>query len=459
VRKTRKRKGIALSQEEKDRFRALRLEAGLSKGELADLAGLSKRTISNIESTDWMGEGHLEEHLQKIARALGTDLNSLRRVEGSASGVERLPTTFAGLVSLAEHVDHALLRTIRASGLLSRDERAQVYADLLSKRLQDRGVTLARLLGALCDQDWMQGIINSLPEPDLVVSIPSAIERITFESSEDQRLDVRKPLLLWDCSCRISSRDSKKLCPIHRHGSLGIEVASRFMHGNVCFQSMDSLLLSETLRQSRVMEEEIHSIVDIGSGTGFLATLIGVKNAHVVRIIATDWLLTPIIYSSVNWHLNAQKKRYASFIPRVEYSISLPILEQSNDLAICNPPYLPISKEHEHLGLESTVAGTELLEEFIVKARLLGKRSLINYSVLADQEARRAVSTSKCKLIPVGTAKELPLRLSKALDQPEYVQTLVARGLIDKPKERHRYWHSIRCYSIERMEASEPKSK
>ena len=52
------------------RIRALRVEAGLSREELAELVGTSLFVIARLEDDDW--EGHSVDLLRRIADAMGT---------------------------------------------------------------------------------------------------------------------------------------------------------------------------------------------------------------------------------------------------------------------------------------------------------------------------------------------------------------------------------------------------
>src|SRR5262249_45483232 len=151
----------------------------------------------------------------------------------------------------------------------------------------------------------------------------------------------------------------------------------------------DSFLMLEDLEQSGVYRARHHSILDLGCGTGFLGIVIGCRNPNVLRIDFADWLLTPVLYSMVNWEINAKKRAYVRVHSRLglhsdwnEPNSTKPYY----DLVVCNPPYLPILSNFEAMGQHSTVAGVDLLVNVVSHAPALGTRVIVQLSDLSLPE-------------------------------------------------------------------------
>ena len=111
---------------------------------------------------------------------------------------------------------------------------------------------------------------------------------------------------------------------------------------------------------------------------------------------------------------------------------------------------MPLLKGYEDLGLESTVAGVDLLTHVIENAKALGKKIYLQFSNLARRDAESAAEKAGVNLVPVGRERKVPFRIPFLWDRKDYLHVLEKdRGLIDDKKQRHRYWHRIQTYVLE----------
>jgi len=205
------------------------------------------------------------------------------------------------------------------------------------------------------------------------------------------------------------------------------------------------------LEKDALCKRRLDSVLDMGSGTGFLGIVIARNCPSIARLDMSDWLLTPLVYSLMNWEVNCHSKEYVEINAHLGlFGSWLKPGQELYDVLVCNPPYLPILKGFEGLGLESTIAGTELLVYLIRNSNKLAKRTYVNYSSIAKPEADMAAGVAgKLMLIPGDAGWDSPFRIYVVKDKPEYIDRLIEeRGLIIKEDRLHKYWHHIQTYCI-----------
>jgi methylase of polypeptide subunit release factors len=375
---------------------------------------------------------------------------------------------FSALAEILREVDTYVLRQLRDRRLTMAEESAQVYRHLLTSKLKDEGVEFAALYERLHDPEFMARLLQTVPEPALTVDIGSNFEWIVYTDGQDLELRVDRPRLLWDCFCRQLPRAAKE-CPIHRHGAMAAEVSQRFGTRLVALQwrglrfywrdglelwppARDAFLLFQTLEERRAMGKGTASLLDIGSGTGFLGIAAARSSPSIRSAYLADWLLTPALFGQLNWMLNRRKDdtvRVRSLIGmHTNWLLEDELRGSVFDLAICNPPYLPKLAGHEELALDTTVCGTDLLEHVIRRAATLARRTYIQFSTIAMPEARRAAEAAGVQLVPIGERHLVPFRVPTAVDRPGYVEALKKRGLKQRRGANHPYWHSLTAVSV-----------
>ena len=367
------------------------------------------------------------------------------------------------------------------------------YQDLLYAQISQR---FSRLKNPLQDFSTFlnkPGVIsklaNSLPREELTVRVSEGFNSIEF-STDDKKLNIKKPELLWDCICKSPTETDHENCRIHSHKN-GEVITKNFSknvkikYGDFEFYwrnldsiwppSIDSFFFVENIIKNTDIinnpAHKIHSVLDIGSGTGFLGIILTCLIKGVKKLYLSDWTTTSYLYSTLNWHHNikehSDKKNisYNFLIAANTYWDYLnDIIQRKSkfDLVVCNPPYLPIPEEFHELRTEETTAGTELLEHVIQRSKDLGKITIIQFSHLAEESAQKAARKSKIILKPIGKQKLVPFRVPYALKNKKYMDWLLdenAEGKKDKwalirnnhegsKDMRHKFYHYIQSYII-----------
>lgn len=381
------------------------------------------------------------------------------------------------VLSFTEEIDSKIRPAIREHRLLKQEELTNVYCDLLHAEFKKHNIDFQDFLEKLKSFNFLKRMHFDQINIDLLVNIEKNFEKIMFKYNNAELL-IENPKLLWDCHCatpigNFEPEDRPKntldtRCPIHSD-ELGAEVSSRFMNGLVQIQydgikvlwhdseefwppSIDTIRMYENLKSDGVMKKRFLSILDIGSGTGFLGISLAKHNPYIQKLYLSDWLLTPVVFSKINWEINRGNKTHVSCIPLIGMEInwlnySFPV--RPFDICICNPPYLPSLKNFPEVRMSSTVAGTDLLEYIIKEGHKIARETYINFSSIAEKEAISAANKAKAKLVKIGESYKVPFRVPQALKAKNYVQELSEkRGLKISEDGRYKYWHTVSTYKI-----------
>lgn len=346
-----------------------------------------------------------------------------------------------------------------------------IYQALMHGEFRPLGISVDQFMRELHRETTRKQFAHDLPVPDMVITVDNEFNIISFQIKDGPYLRVRSPKLLWDCVCQASKKKGKNPdCPIHSQvGSMAI--TDVFRKGLIEIQwrglrilwkqekdfwppSVDAFHFIENLKIAGIFEDRsIKSVLDIGCGTGFLAIACAVFSPTVNRLDLSDWLPTPLLYSAINFENNKPVSREVDLALHLGIHVNWPWNSSESkkkyDLVICNPPYLPIVECFRNIGLESTVAGTDLIHSVIENATRVGRRVFIQYSNIADNELPRQCDIAGVKLKNVGLERKVPFRIRFALENNEYMQWLISeRGLKHEPKTTHKYWHWIRTYEV-----------
>ena len=373
--------------------------------------------------------------------------------------------------AVAQTVDETLLALIRdhsnAPQNLVLEEHALVVGAELAKRNLDR-------------QGFMETLRNGAPAP-VVHSLPATSLEVDLQSHGSevsvtydlgaQQLRIQPAHLLWNCTCQdVGERPGylgkpNSRCPIHGH-PLGVEIDAHFREGLVKLRvdgtpvlwrshsaawppSIDTLTMMQALADIGVFKRPYGSVLDLGCGTGILGIMLASRNRYDTSVTFVDWLLTPLLWASVNWAINRPSLGAAEATFELALTPAQLSEERRYDIVVCNPPYLPVPPEHHHLRAASTVAGTELLEDVIARARDLGERVYVSLSHLAMPEATRAAAQAGTRLTEVSKPHDVPFRVPRALEDREYVQWLIdERGLDCNRRDGFNCWHSVQTFRV-----------
>lgn len=451
-----------------------------------DIKAIAVRGISdmvkNKNETD--SEGY-----QKIASSNASDF-AFRLIyrlidqndEGSKNvrGIEG----YNKVTTLCSKIDPDLLEVIRSS-------RGSPASMLNGYRWQVRGAlaeyaetTKDDLLSQLESPTNLIRILQSVPAPSMRIQVNQDRDKVTFDVGGDT-LTVEDALLLWDCSCSESpllgeyeleqAPHPSESCPIHTHDNQALidEIDEHFENGlvEICYgetsvlwrqerqfwpPSIDAFNMVSDLESYGLLDDSFNSLLDLGSGTGFLGKLIASRNGNVDRVAFADWLLTPVVFSAINWAKTEEMRKQSILELYLDLKTeqSKEISHNNFDVLVCNPPYLPLpddlSKQAREVALESTVAGTDLLESVIVNADGIADQLYIAFSDLARPEAKRAQRNAGLRLQQIGNSHRVPFRVGPAFKYPRYLQWLVEnRPLEYRSTNRHRLWHTVRTYRLE----------
>ena len=434
--------------------------------ELCDKAGLTDKSLRNYRKGIQYPSLH---NLVALAKALSPlTVEQLENPEAFSDLMFQLAVkfdelTFEQVCAVLSEADNYLLKFVRSLSLKDYDVIKRGYADLLTGELERKGLDIAGFLNRIHKAKFIQRMLDTLPtEPPLVIAVESNFERVDFKHKDRVVLPVPDAELLWDCCCPGRGEKSPD-CKIHSHPMAGL-VSKLFRNGLVQIEwrglkflwrwspvlwppSVDAFFLMSCLESRGLTKADVSSVLDIGSGTGFLGIALAKLNPAVRTVVLSDWLLTPALFGQLNWRINAPQTNAATVTSRVSMHTDPP--DAPFDLVVCNPPYLPKLAGCEDIGLESTVFGTDLLEHVIQNAKALGKRVLVQYSQIAHDQAKRAANAVGAMLDLVDSKQNVPFRVPHALDHLKYIESLIAERHLKRSKcKGHRYLHELRTYEV-----------
>ena len=478
-------------------YHARLYEHNLTQRELADAAGITMRRMIAIES------GQTRSHYEGTMKGLATRMNmtlpgiiekvnELRRDHDAlVVRVARFDTLLSTLTRIDDYIRH-LVRSItdemrKTEPEMMRDSYRALLFSQISQRFPDLHDPLSEFFTFLSKPETLRTLLTSLPKPDVIADIEDGFKKIEYRINEGS-LILKNPELLWDCNC-LSTGGTTSKCRIHGN-ELGAKVSDCFDENvKIVYRgfefhwrdldalwppSIDSFYLINNIIDNTDLltnpNKTVASIMDIGTGTGFLGIILSNLINSVKKLCLTDWTTTSYLYSSINWFINAEKyerNRDVSFEFRVATHSYWDYLGTDHakdrfDLVICNPPYLPIPDRFRELRTEQTTAGTDLLEHVIRRSKDLGKTVIIQFSHLARERAEKAADESGVQLKPIGKPKVVPFRVPAPLKNPDYMNWLADKdaegketpwALIinenpDSKNMHHKYYHYIQSYFI-----------
>lgn len=378
---------------------------------------------------------------------------------------------------VTEEIDSNIRPVIRTLQSLEKEQQQSAYLNIVESELLKHNLNKRSLLEEFRNQNFLRDLNIKHIFPDLIVDVGKNFNKIIFRYDSNE-LVVNDPKLLWDCHCLIPignfNVDDRPIdadnfkCPIH-DSELGQEVASRFRSGLVLIKydethvywceskefwppSIDTFFMLDNMKKDGVFEKQINSVLDLGSGTGFLGISI-VKNLHSVDTLQmSDWLLTPVIFSKINWELNKGNKTHIRSTVHLGMEmnwINSPNVKIRYDLLVCNPPYLPDLDKFPEIRQFSTVGGTDLLEYIIREGLDFSKEIYVNFSDIALKEVKTVTDEGKVRLVKVGNSHKVPFRVPQALRVKDYMNELVKeRGLEISEYGRFKYWHTLNTYKV-----------
>jgi len=301
---TARRRGISVKSAFRRRIREFRIQSGLTINDVSAKAKVSERWIRNFENECY--PKHFDEDpLIRLANAYGITFEELINGGDAPSSSQINATDFKSISEVFAKIDEGLIRIIRDLEKVHEHEVEDAYQDLLSARVKNHGLDLEVIKESLNNPDYINQLKQSLPEPDLTIEVDKAFSRLRFTDGEGITLVIDKPNLLWDCICQYPGRKpDPKICPIHssEHGKA---ITEKFKTGYVLIlydgkpfywkreeslwpPSVDSYKMMLDLESEGLLQNNIDSVLDIGSGTGFLGIVLAVENFNVTNLTLAD---------------------------------------------------------------------------------------------------------------------------------------------------------------------------
>jgi len=248
--------------------------------------------------------------------------------------------------------------------------------------------------------------------------------------------------------------------------------------------SVDSLWFAKVLCDEGYCDRHLSSVLDVGSGTGFLGIFLAKNNTSVESLYFSDLTTQLKLLTLYNANLNLAEQLRQGLYVRFVTGKGLPplrgICRQMGkfELIISAPPYLPKVKEYGIAGgLGAAVAGTHLLEELVRDGAEYAREVVVEFSHIALEEFHEV-----CDLVGVKprllATRRVPIRISPieprhpevdmGIDpeddrrQEEYRRALQRyeqlvrynqflereRGMLRLNRDNYKFWHDIHVYSI-----------
>lgn len=430
-------------------------------------------------------ESELLHMASEVTGPLGRAISSALEVDESLARDLYFDSKRELKVAISDNIDKSIRKSIRGMGgpkNYSEFDTKEAYKDRLFAGINRKFHTSLDHFLKYCEKNYSSLIDDKKFNVDLTISINESLKNLAFKT-DNFDCKIRKPRLLWDCNCPepkgsypIEVWDSEQrgaFCPIHDGcQTYGDELEAKFKNGLVEIEykgvsvlwyrvhdfwppSVDSMHLFENLRSSGFINDvRPKSVLDLGSGTGFLGILIANEYKFLEELFLSDWLLTPFLFGCINWSKNNKNLQHIDFYPLLGIGLDFlnrkPSLEKKFDLCISNPPYLPDLGEFQEIRAKDTVAGTDLLEEIIERGFDHANEIVLSFSEIALDEAKIAANNVNVELVPIGETHEVPFRVPYVHDNKEYMQNLEKKGLKVKQNTRYPYWHDVTTYRLKK---------
>ncbi|MDR0282700.1 MAG: methyltransferase [Candidatus Peribacteria bacterium] len=184
---------------------------------------------------------------------------------------------------------------------------------------------------------------------------------------------------------------------------------------------------------------EVKRVAEIGSGPGFIGKYIATKSPALQALWLND--------------INPSAKQYfkdTNEDSRTHFALQdgKEFLQQQEafDVVVCNPPYLPKPKSIDDNAYE----GLSLAEYPISNCKSFltsHGRLFIVLPTFAEFPLFHALSHPEIA-VKILREKEVLLKVSTVLNNPEWMDYLLSKGLKKEIKQGHEYWQTIKVLQI-----------
>ncbi len=326
-----------------------------------------------------------------------------------------------------------------------------------------------KLLKKLNSTKWRRVVFSkTMVRPCLSIYVDEDLRWIEYVPRDDghSKLRVENPVLLKPCTCTIPPEYQNGYpCPMHsrENGDIVYSLMNTCLYevhygGVVVYRkklpslwptSIDTLHFAKVIRDNKVRFHGVRSVLEVGSGTGFLGIYFAKEVNGVRELTFVDLFLTPLYASIFNFYRNHGRKDMSAV---AVLSNGLQNVEKGArfDLVICNPPYLPLLGVRSIASLNA-VSGTYLLEDVIKNSYRYASKLLFAYSSIATPEVEQATEQLKKHVEGIRTTclaeHWVPFRVTHAFAKEGYVNRLVEeRGeymRVADASTPFRLWHKI----------------
>jgi tRNA1(Val) A37 N6-methylase TrmN6 len=208
-------------------------------------------------------------------------------------------------------------------------------------------------------------------------------------------------------------------------------------HASVWCPSIDTILFAKALKKLSKKLNKVKTVLEIGTGSGFLSKYLLVKNKNIKSIVIND--LNPYAVDCAK--LNIKDKR-AKFV----VGDGLKFAEDKKfDLVICNPPYVPRADSID----DNPYEGIELLNNLIHEGQKYlneGGMLITNISSLCYRLVLKEKTKMKMKVIE---RMSVPLKVNNILNNKSWVDYLEKNCLKKKYKDGYEYWQDLNIVLLE----------
>lgn len=338
-------------------------------------------------------------------------------------------------------------------------ERSAIHRALIDEGLRKLGISsLENFQQFLKRRAVLAGLVQTLPSPDLVVEVSprvakGRIARLSYQVAGRRPVVLHGSALLWG-DPRLAGKARAEIEREFFGGNVEIrwgDLPFRWRRSPVLWPpSVGSFVFIDILRRKSLDHFTPDSLADVGSGIGFLGIALRQDWPSVRQVWFSDWLLTPLLYSAVNWALNdSDQQRRNGCEPHFHCGLQLQDFLATKaapfDVAVCNSYYLPRHHEHQRLSLQLPLtAGTDLLTDVVRNGTALARTVFLQYSNIANAEINRVIGTTRLR--PLSRPIPMPFRATdNVLGRPAYVSFLKTCGL---RKTKTGYAHRLQAYQI-----------
>ncbi|MBI4919630.1 class I SAM-dependent methyltransferase [archaeon] len=199
--------------------------------------------------------------------------------------------------------------------------------------------------------------------------------------------------------------------------------------------SIDTLLFCKALK--KIDLTNVKTVLEIGCGSGFISKYL-LNNSKIKKIDLIDLNKYAIKCAKENIKDKRAKFHVGDALKFIE--------NKKYDLIMCNPPYIPRPKSID----DNPYEGIYLLNYLLTQAKenLTPQGVIItNISSLCEHLTNQLIKTLSIKKLE---SLQVPLKVYNVLNNPEWMNYLLQRGLKKEFKQGYEYWQTINIVEVKK---------